>query len=241
MYRSASLTLAPRSDSPRSTRSAPYPAGVAASGGGGSVLNRSSRGESPRSVRSAAPAPDSHSYRVSRRTSSVDSQSSVDSRGHRRYGEHFAFDSVFCYYFFTPKLYIFFPTCVHHTTQEFLFMAPPPPPPTGTAGAAAGPQMARARPAVSARREGTAATATATTPTTPTTTAIVTAVAATSEWCLPCLCFRFRFDRVLEVKSTNLILIFLTQHFLSLKGGNTITKNPTLKFSLLPSGPAEAW
>ncbi|XP_069998659.1 band 4.1-like protein 4A isoform X4 [Penaeus vannamei] len=85
MYRSASLTLAPRSDSPRSTRSAPYPAGVAASGGGGSVLNRSSRGESPRSVRSAAPAPDSHSYRVSRRTSSVDSQSSVDSRGHRRH------------------------------------------------------------------------------------------------------------------------------------------------------------
>ncbi|ROT67520.1 Band 4.1-like protein 4 [Penaeus vannamei] len=82
---SASLTLAPRSDSPRSTRSAPYPAGVAASGGGGSVLNRSSRGESPRSVRSAAPAPDSHSYRVSRRTSSVDSQSSVDSRGHRRH------------------------------------------------------------------------------------------------------------------------------------------------------------
>ncbi|ROT83041.1 Band 4.1-like protein 4 [Penaeus vannamei] len=79
------LTLAPRSDSPRSTRSAPYPAGVAASGGGGSVLNRSSRGESPRSVRSAAPAPDSHSYRVSRRTSSVDSQSSVDSRGHRRH------------------------------------------------------------------------------------------------------------------------------------------------------------
>lgn len=108
MYRSASLTLAPRSDSPRSTRSAPYPAGVAASGGGGSVLNRSSRGESPRSVRSAAPAPDSHSYRVSRRTSSVDSQSSVDSRGHRRYGEHFAFDSVFCYYFFTPMLYIYF-------------------------------------------------------------------------------------------------------------------------------------
>ncbi|XP_063595550.1 band 4.1-like protein 4 isoform X2 [Penaeus indicus] len=85
MYRSASLTLAPRSDSPRSTRSAPYPAGVAASGGGGSVLNRSSRGESPRSVRSAAPATDSHSYRVSRRTSSVDSQSSVDSRGHRRH------------------------------------------------------------------------------------------------------------------------------------------------------------
>ncbi|XP_063595551.1 band 4.1-like protein 4 isoform X3 [Penaeus indicus] len=82
---SASLTLAPRSDSPRSTRSAPYPAGVAASGGGGSVLNRSSRGESPRSVRSAAPATDSHSYRVSRRTSSVDSQSSVDSRGHRRH------------------------------------------------------------------------------------------------------------------------------------------------------------
>lgn len=109
MYRSASLTLAPRSDSPRSTRSAPYPAGVAASGGGGSVLNRSSRGESPRSVRSAAPAPDSHSYRVSRRTSSVDSQSSVDSRGHRRYGEHFAFDSVFCYYFFyTHVIYIFF-------------------------------------------------------------------------------------------------------------------------------------
>ncbi|XP_042870435.1 band 4.1-like protein 4A isoform X6 [Penaeus japonicus] len=85
MYRSASLTLAPRSDSPRSTRSAPYPGGVAASGGGGSVLNRSSRGESPRSVRSAAPAPDAHSYRVSRRTSSVDSQSSVDSRGHRRH------------------------------------------------------------------------------------------------------------------------------------------------------------
>ncbi|XP_042870433.1 serine-rich adhesin for platelets-like isoform X4 [Penaeus japonicus] len=82
---SASLTLAPRSDSPRSTRSAPYPGGVAASGGGGSVLNRSSRGESPRSVRSAAPAPDAHSYRVSRRTSSVDSQSSVDSRGHRRH------------------------------------------------------------------------------------------------------------------------------------------------------------
>ncbi|XP_069181065.1 uncharacterized protein [Procambarus clarkii] len=87
MYRSTSMTLAPRSDSPRSTRSAPYPAGVTTGGTatllGGRNGDHRPRGESPRSVHSAAPA--SHSYVVSRRTSSVDSQSSVDSRGHRRH------------------------------------------------------------------------------------------------------------------------------------------------------------
>ncbi|KAK8748165.1 hypothetical protein OTU49_016344 [Cherax quadricarinatus] len=87
MYRSTSMTLAPRSDSPRSTRSAPYPAGVTAGGTvtliGGRNGEHRSRGESPRSVHSATPA--SHTYGVSRRTSSVDSQSSVDSRGHRRH------------------------------------------------------------------------------------------------------------------------------------------------------------
>ncbi|KAG7153694.1 Band 4.1-like protein 4-like [Homarus americanus] len=88
MYRSTSMTLAPRSDSPRSTRSAPYPAGVTTSGGtatllGGRKGDHRTRGESPRSVHSAAPA--THNYAVSRRTSSVDSQSSVDSRGHRRH------------------------------------------------------------------------------------------------------------------------------------------------------------
>ncbi|XP_069181062.1 uncharacterized protein [Procambarus clarkii] len=74
-------------DSPRSTRSAPYPAGVTTGGTatllGGRNGDHRPRGESPRSVHSAAPA--SHSYVVSRRTSSVDSQSSVDSRGHRRH------------------------------------------------------------------------------------------------------------------------------------------------------------
>ncbi|XP_066980227.1 band 4.1-like protein 4A isoform X3 [Macrobrachium rosenbergii] len=88
MYRSTSMTLSPRSDSPRSTRSAPYPAGVASSGGTATILgNRNGdhrpRGESPRSVHSAAAT--SENCRVSRRTSSVDSQSSVDSRGHRRH------------------------------------------------------------------------------------------------------------------------------------------------------------
>lgn len=84
MYRSStSLAMGPRSDSPRSTRSAPQPMGR---GRGGAP--------SPRSVRSAAttvpaaastttPTTAGQSY-VSRRTSSVDSQSSVDSRGHRR-------------------------------------------------------------------------------------------------------------------------------------------------------------
>ncbi|KAK3853089.1 hypothetical protein Pcinc_040357, partial [Petrolisthes cinctipes] len=84
MYRSsASLAMGPRSDSPRSTRSAPQPMGR---GRGGAP--------SPRSVRSAAttippataatttPTTAGQGY-VSRRTSSVDSQSSVDSRGHR--------------------------------------------------------------------------------------------------------------------------------------------------------------
>ncbi|XP_071545097.1 uncharacterized protein [Panulirus ornatus] len=88
MYRSTSMTLAPRSDSPRSTRSAPYPASVATSGGTATLLGGRSgehrpRGESPRSVHSAVSAP--QNCVVSRRTSSVDSQSSVDSRGHRRH------------------------------------------------------------------------------------------------------------------------------------------------------------
>ncbi|XP_068219741.1 band 4.1-like protein 4 isoform X5 [Palaemon carinicauda] len=88
MYRSTSMTLSPRSDSPRSTRSAPYPAGVASSGGTATILGNRSidhrpRGESPRSVHSAAAT--AENSRVSRRTSSVDSQSSVDSRGHRRH------------------------------------------------------------------------------------------------------------------------------------------------------------
>lgn len=43
------------------------------------------RAESPRSVRSAAPAASGGAKRISRRNSSVDSQSSIDSRGHRRY------------------------------------------------------------------------------------------------------------------------------------------------------------
>ncbi|CAL4063202.1 unnamed protein product, partial [Meganyctiphanes norvegica] len=86
MYRSSSLTLGPgRSDSPRSTRSAPYPRGLGvgdSSGDRATLLSPNRRrGESPHSTRST-PA-DTKDHRISRRTSSVDSQSSVESRGHR--------------------------------------------------------------------------------------------------------------------------------------------------------------
>ncbi|KAB7505495.1 hypothetical protein Anas_03780 [Armadillidium nasatum] len=85
------MTLAPRSDSPRSTRSAPHPTGMPRqfSSALGSAAKRegrpSTRGESPRSVKSVSTGrtPDGVE-RVSRRTSSVESQSSADSRSCNR-------------------------------------------------------------------------------------------------------------------------------------------------------------
>ncbi|XP_076069636.1 uncharacterized protein LOC143041533 isoform X2 [Oratosquilla oratoria] len=89
MYRSTSMTLGPRSDSPHSTRSAPQPSAYSVNGGNdtgregnGRSSRQNPRGESPESVHVAVTS--SLNYRVTRRTSSVDSQSSVDSRGHRR-------------------------------------------------------------------------------------------------------------------------------------------------------------
>ncbi|XP_018022829.1 putative uncharacterized protein DDB_G0282133 [Hyalella azteca] len=101
VYRSSSMTLNGRGpSSPRSIRSAPQQASSSSSVppinraklDENKPVNRTesrseSRGpgnrtESPRSVRSAAAAVTAES-RMSRRTSSVDSQSSIDSRGHR--------------------------------------------------------------------------------------------------------------------------------------------------------------
>ncbi|KAK8379938.1 hypothetical protein O3P69_019755 [Scylla paramamosain] len=82
MFRSSSMTLGGRGSSPHSTRSAPHPPLTTTTTTATRV-----RGESPKSLRSTTTTTTAggHDYRVSRRASSVDSQSSVDSRGHRRH------------------------------------------------------------------------------------------------------------------------------------------------------------
>ncbi|XP_050689675.1 band 4.1-like protein 4 [Eriocheir sinensis] len=93
MHRSCSLSLGGCHHSPRSTRSAPHTAtaphglNTTTAATTATLITGRIRGESPRSVHSAATttAATQDYSRVSRRASSVDSQSSVDSRGHRRH------------------------------------------------------------------------------------------------------------------------------------------------------------
>ncbi|XP_046399439.1 band 4.1-like protein 4 isoform X5 [Ischnura elegans] len=95
MYRSTSIpSVLPRSDSPRSIRSAPWSAATHGPTGtvnsGVSMTRGLYSGASPRSVRSAPHHPPNTQLlsRLTRRSSSVESQSSVDSRSCKRHHHH---------------------------------------------------------------------------------------------------------------------------------------------------------
>ncbi|KAG8223264.1 hypothetical protein J437_LFUL001541 [Ladona fulva] len=95
MYRSTSIpSVLPRSDSPRSIRSAPWSAATntanTTAGSGVSMTRGLYSGASPRSVRSAPHHPPNTQLlsRLTRRSSSVESQSSVDSRSCKRHHHH---------------------------------------------------------------------------------------------------------------------------------------------------------